>query len=220
MQVRPSGSPDPGGVEDDAFAKTRASLLDRLADWDDGPAWVRFYDTYWRVIHSYAIRSGLRHDEAMDVVQETVLAVAKQMREGRFDRTRGTFKSWLRNLTRWRVQDQVRKRDRPAEAAVHTRESATRLTATCDRFPDPADPEAGWDDEWREAVLTEALAAVRNQVAPRQYQIFECHVVKGWDVPKVCRELGVSRMQVYLAKNRIQPLVRERAEKLERDGRI
>jgi len=219
MHAPSTESPDPGDTRD-AFAQTRASLLARLADWNDQPAWMRFHQIYWNVIYAYGVRSGLRDDEARDVVQETVLAVAKQMRDGRFDRARGTFKSWLRNLTRWKVQDHLRKRDGRIDDAVHGKADTTRATATFDRFPASGDPEAAWDEEWRQAILAEALIGVRDQVTPRQYQIFECHIVKGWDVPKVCRELGVTRMQVYLAKNRIQPLVRSHVAKIESDGVI
>jgi len=218
MPTPSTGSPTTGDRRD-AFAHTRASLLARLADWDDRPAWLRFHDIYWRVIHSYAVRSGLREDEASDVVQETILAVARQMREGRFDDGRGSFKSWLRNLTRWKVQDQFRQRDSRLDDAVHAPDGDTRLTATFDRFP-ATDPESQLDEEWRRTVLTEALAAVRDQVTPRQYQIFECSVIRGWDTPRVCRELGVTRIQVYLARNRIQPLVRRRVEKIESDGLV
>jgi RNA polymerase sigma factor (sigma-70 family) len=219
MKERPSATPETGDGRD-AFAHTRASLLDRLADWNDRSAWMRFYDIYWRVIYSYALRAGLREDEARDVVQETVLALAGQMRDGRFDRTRGSFKSWLRTLTQWKVRDRFRNRDSHVDEAVHSAAGTKRMTGTLDRFPAQGDPDAGWDSEWREAVLAEALAALRDQISPRQYQIFECHVIKGWDVPKVCRELGVTRMQVYLAKNRIQPLIRRAVEKIENDGLI
>lgn len=203
----------------DSFAHTRSSLFLRLADWNDRRAWMRFHDTYWPVIYAYAKHSGLSHEEALDVVQETIFTVARQMTEGQFDRRRGTFKSWLRNLTRWKIQDQFRCRDRRLEDEVHGAGDSSRLTATFDRFPaQAADPEAAWDNEWRQAILAEAMTKVKEQISPRQYQIFECHVLKGWDTAKVCRELGVTRIQVYLAKNRIQPLVRRQVEKIEHDG--
>ncbi|HXJ61352.1 MAG TPA: hypothetical protein VNU68_32310, partial [Verrucomicrobiae bacterium] len=63
----------------DPFLPTRQSLLSRLKAWDDHESWRDFFDTYWRLIYGLAIKSGLTNAEAEDVVQETLLAVAKEM---------------------------------------------------------------------------------------------------------------------------------------------
>jgi hypothetical protein len=52
------------------FAKTRMSLIERLSDWEDQKTWNEFYQTYWRLIYSVSLKSGLGQDEAFDVVQE------------------------------------------------------------------------------------------------------------------------------------------------------
>jgi len=62
------------------------------------------------LIYSVAIKSGLTETEAEEVVQETVICVAKSIQKFKRDRARGSFKGWLRNLTRWRIADQLRKR--------------------------------------------------------------------------------------------------------------
>ena len=41
------------------FAPTRHSLLTRLKDWDDDKSWREFFDTYWKLIYSVALKSGL-----------------------------------------------------------------------------------------------------------------------------------------------------------------
>src|SRR5690242_16611066 len=87
---------------------TRYSLLSRLHDWDDQESWKDFFDTYWRVIYSFAIKSGLSEAEAQDVVQETIISVAKGIQNFKRDQSLGSFRGWLRNLTRWRVADYLR----------------------------------------------------------------------------------------------------------------
>src|ERR1041385_6847988 len=89
---------------------TRYSLLSRLQNWDDQESWKDFFDTYWRLIYSAAVNSGLSEAEAQDVVQETVICVARDIQKFKRDRAKGSFKGWLRNLTRWRIKDQLRKR--------------------------------------------------------------------------------------------------------------
>ena len=92
------------------FQRTRKSLIERLNDWEDQKSWDDFYRTYWRLIYGVAIKSGLKNEEAFDAVQETVIAIAKQQKEGKYDPNQGSFKAWLMNLTRWRIADQFRKR--------------------------------------------------------------------------------------------------------------
>ena len=43
---------------------TRYSLLSRLQDREDQDSWKDFFDTYWRLIYSFAIKSGLTDAEA------------------------------------------------------------------------------------------------------------------------------------------------------------
>ena len=73
-------------------ARTRRSLIMRLGDWKDQKSWDEFYRTYWRLIYSVALKAGLREDEAWDVVQETVLTIAKQSVKNMYDPTKGSFK--------------------------------------------------------------------------------------------------------------------------------
>src|SRR5687768_4890133 len=91
---------------------TRYSLLSRLQNWDDQESWKDFFDTYWRLIYAVALKSGLTDSEAQEVVQETVISVAKSVHKFQRDRNRGSFKGWLRNIARWRIADQLRKRSK------------------------------------------------------------------------------------------------------------
>src|SRR5215831_6477349 len=89
---------------------TRYSLLSRLQDRDDQESWKDFFDTYWQLIYALAIRAGLTPTEAQDVVQETVISVAKHIHKFKRNRSLGSFKGWLRNIIRWRIADQRSKR--------------------------------------------------------------------------------------------------------------
>ena len=138
----------------DAFAATRHSLVERLVDWEDQRNWQDFFETYWRLIYGVARKSGLSDAEAQDVVQETVLTVAKNITK--YERTAGSFKSWLLHTTRWRIADQFRKRS-PADRPPHLAGDSERATAPIDRVPDGFDLEAAWNEEWQSNVLAAAL---------------------------------------------------------------
>jgi RNA polymerase sigma-70 factor (ECF subfamily) len=203
------------------FLVTRRSLVERLADWRDQKNWQEFFETYWKLIYSVAVRAGLSDDEAQDVVQETIITVAKRVDGLKYDPANGSFKGWLLHITRWRIADQFRRRD-PAEAARKKRgDTSTRRTATIERAADPAgfDLEAVWDAEWKQNLLSAAIARVKRKVDARQYQIFDCYVMKEWPVKKITKELGVSVAQVYLAKHRVSAVMKKELKDLESPGK-
>ena len=94
----------------DEFIPTRASLLGRLKNWEDQRSWQEFYETYRHLIYSVASKAGLSDPEAQDVVQETIMNVAKNIQGFEVGSERGSFKAWLLNNTRWRIAEQLRRR--------------------------------------------------------------------------------------------------------------
>ncbi len=194
---------------------TRYSLLSRLQNWDDGGSWKEFFDTYWQLIYATAIKSGLTETEAQDVVQETIICVAKDIQKFKRERERGSFKGWLRNLTRWRIADQLRKRLRADGRAVSGSDATNLETA---EIPDPAGSalDAAWEEEWQANLLSAAMERVKHQVKEEHYQIFDLQVVKGWPVGKVAEVLGVSTARIYLVKHRVAALVKKEVRLLEK----
>lgn len=198
-------------------------MVERLADWRDQKNWHEFFETYWKLIYSVAVQAGLTESEAQDVVQETVITVAKRVDGLKYDPAQGSFKGWLLHITRWRIADQFRKRD-PAEVGASRKrrnDATSRRTATIERAADPAgfDLESVWDNEWKQNLMTAAIARVKRKVDARQYQIFDCYVMKEWPVKKVAKELGVSTAQVYLAKHRVSAVMKKELKELESPGR-
>ena len=196
-------------------AATRSSLIGRLRDWGDTGSWQDFFDTYWKLIYSVALREGLSEEEARDVVQETVVCVAKQIREGGYDRTRSTFKNWLCLITRRRIIDHLRRRTDPNLRHVSIPGDTAR-TDTLARVADPATlAEDVWDEEWRKNLLDAAIERVRHQVTPKQFQIFDLSVLRQLPVSEVTRLLKVNTAQVYLARHRVGGLVKKQLKRLE-----
>lgn len=198
-------------------ARTRRSLILRLQDWQDQKSWDEFYRTYWRLIYAVAIKAGLKEHEAWDVVQETVLTIAKQSRKGMYNPEKGSFKSWLWNITRWRINDQFRNRKKDASV----------LQAAPETGYDPVNeiPDAGhesfdsiWEREWQSNIMKAAIERVKMKVSPRQFQIFDYNVLRGIRASEVRHKLGVSIAQVYLAKHRVGSLLRKEVEFIRSQG--
>jgi len=216
-----TNTPKPETSEEDqvlasGFAATRKSLIARLGNWEDQQTWDEFYRTYWKLIYSVGLKSGLRSEEAFDVVQETILGIAKQSQKNLYDPEKGSFKSWLMNITRWRINDQFRKRKKDTASNSYEFED-DRMTAKIDRIGDPKEQvlERMWDYEWQKNLMSAALEKVKNQVSPKQFQIFHCYVIQEWKPKKVQTELDVSLAQVYLSKNRVGAIFKRELKALE-----
>ena len=201
-----------------AYAATRKSLIARLENWEDQKTWDEFYQTYWRLIYAVAIKAGLRSEEAFDCVQETILSIAKQSKKNLYDPDQGSFKTWLMNMTRWRINDQFRKRKKDTAMTGGEWED-DRKTAVIDRIEDPNGDILSrlWDTEWKKGIADAALARVKAQVAPKQYQIFDYYVVRQMDAGEVQNKLRVSMPQVYLAKHRVGGVLKKELAKLEHE---
>jgi len=202
-------------VTRDRSLATRRSLVDGLANWRDRRHWQDFHRTYSKLIYGFARRAGLSDAEANDALQETLLTVARRADGFHYDPARGSFKGWLLQIARWRVADQFQKR-LPSQPHLHNGHDTAR-TATIARAIDPAGPEleAVWNTEWHRNLIDTALRRVKQKVSPRQYQIFDCYVVKEWPAQRVQRDLGVNLAQVYLAKHRVAALLKKELEALQ-----
>ncbi len=195
---------------------TRYSLLSRLQDWSDDDSWRDFFETYWRLIYATAMKAGLSESEAQDVVQETIISVAKDLHKFERVRERGSFRGWLRNIIRWRIADQFRKRIRH-EPVSQVPPGASFETAGAGDVPDPSgsDAEAAWDEEMRASLLEAALKNIRHLVREEHFQMFDLYVVKHWPPARIAETLGVNIGQVYLAKHRVARLLKKEIRRLE-----
>jgi RNA polymerase sigma-70 factor (ECF subfamily) len=208
---------NPVNVRSDETIPTRRSLLIRLRSWDDQQSWRDFFDTYWKLIYRAAIKVGLSDAEAQDVVQETVIAVAKKMENFKYDPAVDSFKGWLLYLTRKQIALQYRKRQREY-GGRGPNPNFTISGGLVEALADPALSafEQTWDAEWERNLMDAAIANVKQQVNPKQFQIFNFYVLKEWPVGEVARTLDVNAAQVYLAKHRISGLIKKELRKLER----
>jgi RNA polymerase sigma-70 factor (ECF subfamily) len=188
--------------------------LRRLKQWEDQESWRDFFNTYWKLIYGAAVKAGLNDAEAQDVVQDTVIAVAKKIEDFKYDPALDSFKGWLLYLTRKRIALHYRKRER--DRGGPARDSAG-IMAELESIPDPAgvDLEAIWNEEWEKNLTDAALARVKQQVNPKQFQMFNFYVLKQWPVKEVAKTLDVTVTQVYLAKHRISALVKKEVKRLQ-----
>jgi RNA polymerase sigma-70 factor (ECF subfamily) len=195
---------------EEIFIRTRATLIHRLKDWKDDASWRDFFETYWKLIYKAAMEFGLNEEEAEDIVQDTMLAVAKQMPAFKYDPAIGSFKNWLLNLVKWRAMDFTRRRDRnqaevlPPPSIDYAAHPAINITDQ--RLPNL---DAWWEQEWQQAMLEAALRRVKRRADPDKYQVFDFLVNKSWPPEKIAATFNLPVEQIYVIRHRMTLLIKE-----------
>lgn len=202
----------------DSYLPTRQSLLSRLRDCQNDSGWQEFFDTYWRLIYSVARKSGLTDADAQDVVQETFIYLSRRMPNFTYDKTRGSFKSWLRVVTRSRVSVRRRGQERK-QPLIQEPLPSEENQAAWEAIPDPAGDalDEQWQREWEENLVATALRHVRAKVSSQQLLIFRLATQEALPLGQVAKKLGVSIAQVYLARHRVGKAFKAEVKRLRRE---
>lgn len=209
--VMASSTSEPGTK---SFLPTRASLLSRLRDCEDQAGWREFFDSYWRLVYNVARKTGLQDSEAQDVVQNTFIYLSRRMPNFRYDPARGSFKSWLRVVTRSRIHEFLR-RERPAVMRVIGPVPESDQDHL-ESIPDPAADalDEVWQREWEENLVATALRRVRAKVSSQQLLIFRLAAMSELPAAQVAKKLDVNIAQIYLARHRVGKLFKAEVERL------
>lgn len=200
---------------------TDHSLLNRLHTWDDAQSWESFFKRYRSFMYGFARRQGLSNAEAEEVVQNTLLSVAKSVQSFRRRRERGSFRSWLCRVLLNRSYDVIRTRSRGlslSEAFIADESDVSGPTeAHRPASGSSLEAQSEWDKQWAEQILQTLLEKLKSKVNPRSYQAFYLSYVKEQSVTQVAKKLGISSAQVYLARYRVKRVLNQMCTALNRD---
>jgi RNA polymerase sigma-70 factor (ECF subfamily) len=208
----------------DAQTRTSTTLLGRVALTGDEPACAEFVARYEPMVRAIARSRGLTPEECEDVTQEVMMAAISALREHRYDRQVGRFKTWLKGVIYHKVSHarQARARHTPGDVRVSPGVPAVpvRAGAPLESIPDPHPTpdeqfEAEFEAQWQKVAFEEALDEVRREVDPLTYQAFDLYARKNRPPREVAKLLGISRNAIYIAKSRILSRLREKLGKPE-----
>jgi RNA polymerase sigma-70 factor (ECF subfamily) len=190
---------------------TSRTLLERLRRSPaDQAAWCDFVDRYAPKVNGWCRRWGLQPTEAEDVCQEVLLRLAEKMLTFRYD-PRGSFRAWLKTLTRHAWSDFVEKRRRPGAGAGSSQVleilQSVEARAELERLEDVFDRE----------LLEEAMARVRPRVMPRTWEAFRLLALEGWPGARVAEYLGMQVAAVFMARSNVQKMLRRECHRLLHD---
>ena len=202
------------------FPDTPATLIGRLKRHDMPrlweASWEEFFDLYHgaiRVCVHGAFQRQNWHDVTDQDVQHVVLSVFESIFQGDAsiepDAAKGRFRQFLTTVASRRVVDFIRNRNRfrseeSWEETTEAAEASLHLSAT----------EAFRDQEsraFKTALMGTLLAALRAEVSPQVYMIFELVKLIGESPESVAEQMHVNRTvvdnSVFKAKRKLQEIL-------------
>jgi RNA polymerase sigma-70 factor (ECF subfamily) len=188
---------------------TRASLLIRLRDRSDQPAWNEFVSIYGPVIYGFARRRGLQDADAADTMQDVLRSVTTAIQRLDYDPRQGRFRGWLYTLTRNRVFTlQSSRNGKPRGTGDSNVQSL--LAAQPDRSEAL---EEEWELDYRRSLTATVLEQLREEFSEKIWQAFWQTAVEAQPAAEVARSLGTSPGSVYVAKSRVLARAREAVQR-------
>lgn len=167
-------------------------------------AWQRLVELYSPLLDHWCRLAGLQEADAADVRQEVFLAVSRKIGDFRREPAAGSFRGWLRAITRNKIADLARRRR--GQPAGTGNEDAFDAIAT---KADPEDADSKIATVEAQILYRRALALIQQDFEEQTWRAFWGVVIDDRDASAVAHDLGVSVNAVYLAKSRVLARLRE-----------
>ncbi len=178
--------------------ETRESLLARLPDHADTTAWEEFVQLYQPLIYGIGRRHGLQSDDASDLVQDVLIAVADSISRFEPSEQRGRFRTWLFRVARNHALLKIR----------HLRRSSAAVPwSDADQIAAPSQDQPGIDEEFeiafRRRAFRWAARRVRQSVQEQTWEAFSKTAIECRSPQEVAEEMGIDVGTVYLSRSRV-----------------
>lgn len=199
---------------------TNETLLERVKSMEAHSAWQEFYKAYWSAILRYARKLGLNPHQAEEVLQETMVALMRQLPGFAYDRNKGKFRNFLLTIVHRKSLAALRRARRESESSAPWEESTAGDSGAQFSADDPSASVAvaRWQESILETVLEEL--AVDARLGPETMAVFRAYVIQGRPAGEVAAEFGLKENAVYQIKNRLARRVQERIARRLRDSDI
>lgn len=181
------------------------------AQQDEALAWVRLVNLYSPLIFYWCRKAGLQAHDAEDVTQNVFLVVRFRMTSFERDRKKGSFRGWLRTITRNKIGDFIRSQRKcpmklmPAsDWVIPIEEEISSRSGLFDQLPPPRELSSE-----KHILFHRILGLIQTEFTETTWKAFLRVVVDHVSPKEVARELGLSLNAIYLAKSRVLRRIRD-----------
>jgi len=169
---------------------------------------------YSPTVFEWCRRNSLQDSDAADVTQQVLLKLVTTMQSFEYDQHRGTFRGWLKTVTENAVKDLGRQWQRRNVKVAGDTITSDLLNSICDPTALNQLTEQ-IEAQYREEVLNEAKNQVKSRVKPATWEAWYRTAVDQHKVADVAVEVGMTVSEVYVAKSRVNKMLREEVQRME-----
>lgn len=178
---------------------TQISLLERLRGPEDSEAWPRFVRLYTPLLFYWARRTGLKQEDAADLVQEVLTVLVQKLPTFQYEPGK-SFRRWLHTITLNMWRERGRRKPLPRTGPDDPGLSDVALAPEDEPFDEV---------EYRNQLVRQALEIMQVEFEPATWQACWESVVSGRPAAEIAAGLGVSVDVVYGAKSRVLRRLRQ-----------
>jgi len=189
--------------------RTSLSLLQRAKS-DDQQAWQKIVQLYGPLVYSWLRRTGMKEEDVADVFQDSFRAVAQGLQNFTPNDRIGSFRAWLKTVTRSKVANHFKRARRHPTAAGGT-EANMRIAEA----PDPLDDDSDQEVQSDEAMLVRrAMELIEPDFNKNTWQAFQGVTIEGREVRELAEQLDMTEQAVRQAIYRIRRRLKHELEGL------
>ncbi len=189
---------------------TSPSLLEKVCRFPtDERAWGEFVDRYAPRIYAWCRHWRLQEADAREVTQIVLAKLVEKLRSFRYDPAR-SFRAWLKTVTHHAWQDYADGRRRVPAGGSWADEALQSVEARDDLV-------GHLQTEFDRELLDQAMTEVRGRVEERTWEAFRLTALDGLPGKQVALDLQMPLTAVYMAKSRVQAMLKEALARLEQD---
>ena len=179
---------------------TNVTFLEKIIDGDE-ISWDHFSRIYSPLIRECGKHWALSADECDELEQEVLITFFRNSQMFKYDRNKGTFRSYLRITARMHTFAILKRRNDD-----NLPDNGALLDYAFDEK---------WDAEWHNFLCAEALKILAAEMEELSYRSFYMYVMEEIPPAEVASELGISINAVYVNKSRALEHLRRTIRTLE-----
>ena len=186
---------------------TSITLLQRLQSSDDSENWDRLMSLYRPLLMAWLRKYHVQDFDLDDLMQEVLMAVAKDLPTFDHNGRTGAFRAWLRSIMVNRLRNFWRSRGRQLQA-----QGGSDIQLRLAQLDDPSSEMSQlWNQQHDLHVAHQLLQQVEPDFTAQTWAAFTRVAIDGQRADAVAVELGISTNAVFIAKSRVLSRLRREA---------
>lgn len=203
-------------TDDSTSLNTCHNFLQQVSD-GDSFAWKDFVDLYSPLVYHWCHVAGLPSYEIPDVFQDVFSSVAKSLPNFQHNKRKGSFRAWLRTITKNKIVDHYRRKGKQPSPEGGTEAQDRMLQIAISMESDDGRRTNQSAKEWLlsekdltfEILFLNVIPKVQSHFKTQTWKAFWLVVVEGRTPAEVGSELGISPTTVRVAKSRVLCRIRK-----------